>query len=287
MGLARAPLWDLMRRRSAQAHASGALYRIESEPHLVPDEGVEFVVRLATDFQRQVAVMPRNRPGANPFLPPEPALYLGDISPTHYALLNKYHVIENHLLVVTRDYVDQEVLLDPADFEALVASLPDDVPALAFYNGGKGSGASQAHKHLQVVTLPLSPASPLPMAPRIESGSALPFRHAIARLAPGDMERPLVLHAAYRDLLSTAGIAPEAGTGPERQSAPYNVLITPGWMLLVPRSQPTFERVAVNALAFAGAMFVREPWQLDAVRRIGPMQVLSHAVTADNARPPA
>ena len=278
-------LWPLIAERSVEAHASGALYRIESEPHYVTDQGVEFAVRLATDFARQVATMPRNRPGSNPFLPPEPALYLGDVSPTHYALLNKYHVIENHLLVVTREYVDQEVLLDLADFEALVASLPDEMPAIGFYNGGHGSGASQAHKHLQVVTLPLSPRASIPMAARIESGD-LPFLHAVARLAPGEALAPRALHAAYREVLAQAGIAAVPREGREWQSAPYNLLITRAWMLLVPRSPDTFERVAINALAFAGAFFVREPEQLEAVRRLGPMNVLAHAGKPDPDPPP-
>lgn len=262
--------------RSAEAHASGALYRIESEPHYITDQDVEFVVRLATDFERQAATMPRNGPG-NPFLPPEPPLYLGEISPTHFALLNKYHVIENHLLLVTREYVDQEALLDTADFEALAASLPRNLPAIGFYNGGRGSGASQAHKHLQVVTLPLSPHAEIPMARRLASGPELAFGHAMARLAPGDMDRPATLHGAYRDLLTRGGIEALQREGRERQSAPYNLLVTREWMLLVPRSQASFERVAINALAFAGAMFVRHEEQLAAVRAIGPMAVLAQA----------
>ena len=270
-------LWGLIARRSAEAHASGAMYRIASEPHFIADGGVEFVVRLATDFDRQAATMPRNRPGANPFLPPDPPLYLRDLSPTHFALLNKYHVIENHLLVVTRGYVDQEVLLDRADFGALAASLPADIPAIAFYNAGRGSGASEAHKHLQVVTLPLSPRAALPLSARIEAGAALPFMHALAPLAPGEMRDPAALHAIYRGLLAAAGIEAQARDGMEWQSGPYNLLVTREWMLLVPRSQPAFERVAINALAFAGAMFVRHAEQLEAVRALGPMAVLAQA----------
>lgn len=270
-------LWPLVRERSAAAHACGALYRIESEPHYAIDHGVEFVVRLAIDFERQAKVMPRNRPGANPFLPPEPPLYLRDISPTHYALLNKYHVIEHHLLVVTRDYVDQEALLDLADFEALVACLPEDTPAIGFYNGGRGSGASQSHKHLQVVTLPLSPRAALPIAALFESGAELSFRHARAPLAGGEAFAPQALLASYRELLARAGITARSHEGREWQSAPYNLLVTREWMLLVPRTQTTFERVPINALAFAGALFVREAAQLEAVRRAGPMAVLAQA----------
>ena len=250
------------------------MYRIESEPHYVADQGVEFVVRLAIDFERQVAVMPRNRPG-NPFLPHDPPLYLGDVSPTHFALLNKYHVIENHLLVVTREYVDQEVLLDVADFEALLASLPADTPAIGFYNGGRGSGASQPHKHLQVVTLPLSPRAPVPMAPLLDGASPrLPFRHAFAGI---DRREPAALHACYRELMKQAGLGALTGHRPERQSHPYNLLVASDWMLLVPRARESFEGIPLNSLAFAGAFFVRRQAQLEAVRRIGPMAVLAQA----------
>ena len=43
-------LWDEVRKRSAAAHASGALYRIASEPFFVEDGGIEFVVRRAVDW---------------------------------------------------------------------------------------------------------------------------------------------------------------------------------------------------------------------------------------------
>jgi ATP adenylyltransferase len=218
--------------------------------------------------------MPRNRPG-NPFLPPDAPLYLGDVSPTHFALLNKYHVIENHLLVVTREYVDQEVLLDLADFEALAASMPPDMPAIGFYNGGRGSGASQPHKHLQVVTLPLSPRAEIPMAALLEgTAPRLPFAHAFVRIESRD---PAALHACYRELLKRAGLGALTGHHPERQSHPYNVVIARDWMLLVPRSRERFEGIPLNSLAFVGAMFVRHEEQLQAVRRMGPMAILAQA----------
>ena len=247
------------------------MYRIESEPHFIVDQGVEFVVRLATDFERQVARMPRNKPG-NPFLPPDEPLYLGPVSPTHFALLNKYHVIENHLLVVTREYVDQEVLLDLADFEALVACLPADTPAIGFYNGGSGSGASQPHKHLQVVTLPLSPRAAIPLEPLLVDGA--PFPHAFARI---DRREPAALHACYRELLQQAGLGALPGPGAARQSHPYNLVIARDWMMVVPRSRDRFEGVPLNSLAFVGAFFVRRQEQLEAVRRLGPLAVLAHA----------
>lgn len=264
--------WHEVRQRAAAAHASGAMYRIESEPFLVKDGGVDFVVRQYVDFKGQLARQPRSRPG-NPLLEPEAELLVGDVTPTHRAILNKYHVIESHLLVVTREFVDQNALLDAADFDAVARCFPPHVPALAFYNGGTGSGASQPHRHLQLVTLPMAPWADIPMAPLLAAEPPqLPFPHAFVRSGMNDPER---LHEAYRGLLATVGIRGVAAPGGERQTEPYNLLVTRDWMLLVPRSRDAFEGVSINSLAYAGAMLVREPHQLDAIRRVGPMGVLA------------
>ena len=271
-----ADIWARVRERSAAAHASGALYRIESEPFFVEDDGVEFIVRRAVDYPRQLAMQPKSRPG-NPFTDPEPDLLIGDVGPRHRALLNKYHVVENHLLVITREFVDQEVLLDLADFQALVACLPGDERAIAFYNGGRDSGASQPHKHLQVVTLPLSPHLPIPMAPRlVPDPPRLPFPHAFARL---DDVEPARLLACYRELLGRAGIRASAAADGERQSQSYNMLLGPGWMLVVPRTRDRFEGVPINSIAFAGGLFVRDDKELEAVRTVGPFSILAHVCT--------
>ena len=49
------------------------MYRIESEPFLVQDAGVDFVVRVATDYAAQALRQPKGRPG-NPFANPSRAL---------------------------------------------------------------------------------------------------------------------------------------------------------------------------------------------------------------------
>jgi len=248
------------------------MYRIESEPFLVPDAGVDFVVRVATDYAAQAARQPKGKPG-NPFLEPETDLFVADVSPTHVALLNKYHVIESHLLVITRAFVDQEVLLDLADFEALARCFPSETPAIAFYNGGRDAGASQPHKHLQVVSLPMAPWADIPMAPLLDAAPVrLPFLHAFARTGVGDAAK---MHEVYCHLLAQVGIQRSRSIEGERQSGPYNLLVTRDWMLLVPRSRDAFVRASINSLAYAGALFVREPHQLDAIRKVGPMSVLA------------
>jgi len=100
----------------------------------------------------------------------------------------------------------------------------------------------------------------------------LPFRHAFARLAPQASAQ--ALHDVYRKLLHQCGISAVAAADGELQSAPYNLLLRRGWMLVVPRSQPCFESIAVNGLGFAGSLFLRSQDELDRVRSVGPMQVL-------------
>lgn len=77
--------------------------------------------------------------------------------PSHELLLNKFPVSMNHALIVTRDFEEQEDALNVRDLAATWAVL-DAMPGaggMAFFNRGRESGASQRHKHLQVVPLPL------------------------------------------------------------------------------------------------------------------------------------
>jgi ATP adenylyltransferase len=261
--------WTEVVDRAEAAIASGAMHSFECKLEFVQDAGVEFVVRVATRFPQGETA--GGRTGAAPALPhdpfaaPEPALVVRDLTPTHRAILNKFSVLREHLLVATRAYEDQRELLDERDFEALAICM-EDAEVLAFYNGGAEAGASQSHKHLQVVTLPLSPRHSVPMDTRLGADEALPFRHAFLRLAPGQSTRPAEMLAAYLGLHREAGLeAPQ----------PYNLLVTHEWMLVVPRARERFEAISINSLAFAGSFFVRDAKHAHALAAAHPMKVLA------------
>lgn len=295
--LAHGALWSRVQRRQEEAFASGALKPIDTALEFIEDDGVRFLVRVVAnlarkdaDRLRQVEQSRSSGASTNPFLPYEEALFVADLSTTHLTLLNKFNVIDHHLLIVTRRFVQQETLLDLADFQALCQVLAER-EGLGFYNGGAAAGASQPHKHLQWVPLPLVDAMPwgpfdtlLRDAVRggAETVPGLPFRHAFAALDPALAERPFalaeVLHERYQTLLQRLGMGPIRIDGEIRQSGPYNLLVTRDWLLLVPRRQEEFAGISINALGFVGSLFVRNQAQLDTLKSRGPMAVL-RAVT--------
>lgn len=270
----------------SRATRSGALQTIRTERAIIEDAGIPFLVRwvssLSAKDSARVAAAGHRDPDFNPFLPPEHDLTVGPVSDTHLAILNKYPVIERHLLLITRDFEDQRVPLGLADFSAL-ASTVSSLGGLGFYNGGTEAGASQAHKHLQWV--PDSPDSvsietftaalPSGLAPMSTAcHPGLSWKHAFVRLhraeGSNSTDAGRTMLAAFRRGAEHVGIDPDANPMP-----PYNMLTGNDWMLVLPRSRERYEDISVNALGFAGSLFVRSPSQIETIRRMGPLQLLA------------
>ena len=243
---------------------SGALEPINTTIEVVEDAGVRFQLRQVDSLERKRRHTRSRPPGFNPFLPPEPGLFVAELSASHRCLLNKFPVLSRHLLVVPRTFEDQRQLLTVADFAATWPCL-ELLSGLAFYNGGLVAGASQRHKHLQVVPLPLVPGEAgVPIA----AAEVLPFRHARRDFA--GVPDPVTLHACYVALLQELALWRDDGW----QVGPYNLLLTRSWMLVVPRIRESWKKCSVNALGFAGALLVKNEARAQRVRDAGPMRIL-------------
>jgi sulfate adenylyltransferase (ADP) / ATP adenylyltransferase len=287
-------LWQTITCNTARALKSGVLMPIPSDYEFVEDGGIRFIVRMAPSLARKDDIREQQEREsqatggkADPFLPYEKDLFVTDISDTHIALLNKFNVVEHHLLIVTRHFEEQEMLLTVKDLEALWICMAEN-GGLGFYNGGRRAGASEEHKHLQLVPLPLIPGGPdVPINPlledvKIEGGVGIvpgfPFLNVFARLhrdlgqSPPDAAENNF--EVYREMLQRLGMETPERERPKRQSKPYCLLITREWMLLVPRSREFFNSVSINSLGFAGALLVRNRDQLDKLKESGPMEAL-------------
>ncbi|WP_414581623.1 ATP adenylyltransferase family protein [Scytonema sp. PCC 10023] len=285
-------LWKRVIEQTEHALRCKALVSIPTEYEFVEQGGVRFLVRVLSNLARKEAAKQKQEKQTtssgkefNPFLPYEEDLFVADISDTHVCILNKYNVADYHLLLITRAFEEQETLLTLQDFTAMWACLAQ-IDGLVFYNGGKTAGASQRHKHLQLVPLPLVPTEPqIPIEPLLASAKfqnvgtipELPFVHAFTRLDPDWAKSPLQAAQAtllcYNKMLRDLSLK-NGDISSNRQSGAYNLLVTRQWMLIVPRSHESFESIAVNSLGFAGSLFVRNEQQMQIIKDLGPMTLL-------------
>ena len=286
-------LWAKTRERTEAARECGALKSIETEYQLIQQRDIPFVVRTLSNLARKEQARKRQdrqekQTGKkiNPFLPYEPELFVGDISATHICLLNKFNVVDNHLLIVTRVFEEQTDLLNLDDFAALWFCL-QEIDGLAFFNGGKIAGASQQHKHLQLIPLPFLPdVVDLPLEQAIANAElhdafgkidSFPFRHGIAtlNLSPQHSTETAaqMMLQSYRQLLKQVGFEIDPQT--KTQPGAYNFLATRNWILIVPRSQESFQNISVNSLGFAGSLFVRDLASLKLLKELTPLKLLT------------
>jgi len=294
MEIQKGTLWQQVVRVTRNALQSGALIPVPTEYEFIEDSGIRFFVRILSALQRKDEARKQQEKESsesgrqcNPFLPYEKELFVADISETHAAILNKFNVLEHHLLIVTRHFEDQETLLTPDDFWALWSCMTE-YDGLGFYNGGEAAGASQRHKHLQMVPLPIAPeGAEIPVGPLLSKAvfdgnfgtvPAFPFLHVFTRFDPEIVESPSDAAAKsfdlYCEMLRRAGMTSPGREGLQRQSCPYCLLVTRKWMLLVPRSREFFGSISINSLGFAGALLVRNKEQMEMVKKCGPMNVL-------------
>lgn len=286
------PLLARLAEAARKAKEGGALRSIASRVEWLPfgdAGGAEAPLRVAEALERKEAETQRRRRepagaraqgggDADALGRAEPLLVVErEWTATHSLLLNKFNVAEPHVLLVTRAFEPQESGLSEADAEA-AQRLLDGGGWLVFYNCGPLSGASQPRKHLQAVRWPFD-KRPLPLdaaataavaarSDRVTVAPGLPFRHAL-RATSG-----VGLLAASREVL--ARVVPGGGGG-----GSYNLLATREWVLAVPRvashyvCEASGARVPVNALGFAGSLFVRSGELAAAVRRAGVAAVLA------------
>lgn len=264
-----------------RAVETGALCPIATSLHHVQHRGVRFVVRMLAgrNAKPHAGQMPAIGAPHNPFLPYDPALFVADLPPAHVCLLNKFPVVANHLLVVTREYAAQDELLDAGDFAALARCMAQ-VDGLAFYNAGRVAGASQHHKHLQVAPFPLDPeGADLPVEAvlgtpavegRIGQVAALSFAHCFAWLPQDVAADAAAMAELYRTMLAAAGV----WEGGDTLLRPYNWLATHRWAMVVPRTAEKVAGMSVNALGFAGSLLVRDAAQLAWLEEFGPLAAL-------------
>lgn len=280
-------LWDNIVRSYNRAQDSGAASKMDTSIECLEtsNPSVTFILRITASL-RDKPKPPKDgkvgKPDNDPFLPYDEALWVQHLSPSHTLLLNKFNVVEHHVLVVTREFEQQTEPLNVQDLTATwqtMQAFPKG--ALAYFNCGPESGASQPHKHIQIVPLPLADEALQPpfddildrtwqeVACKDEqpcSVHQLPYQNYFCKVSPESGANTIL--SIYQALLLAAspkGVAPQS----------YNVILSKQYMVLVPRQQERIDAIAVNALAFAGTILISSKAGLQDVKDKGPFAVLA------------
>ena len=267
---------------AAEAKASGALVPLKTSlTHLMGEGGTSFELRhllSATPKHLRAA-----GPKPNPFLPWDQRLEVERIGDSHVVILNKYPVQSAHMLLITQTWQPQTGWLSLDDWRAL-ALVDATTTGLWFFNSGPNAGASQPHRHLQL--LPRAAGEPIcarqdwfrrcAADPTVLADDPL-FRSS--RVAP--LTSPLTGETLHRIYLSLAG---ELGLGsPSNDSCPrgaYNLLLSRQWMAIVRRQTEGIRGFSVNALGFAGSLLSTDESDREWIQRSGPEALLRAVIEA-------
>lgn len=307
---------ERIRAVSATAYEAGSLKPAETKVTNIAGTGTTppFQVRLLRKQNKPARVCDNAQDTSkkqtkkqNPFLPYDASLFVQDVSPAHVLLLNKFPVTRDHALLVTREYEAQSGLLSERDHEAMWRCL-NDTHGLAFYNAGAMAGASQPHKHLQLLPAPVAQGwarAPFDDALRVPAacglgelyaGRGLSFMYAATGMhdvavecdvkvaAATSMQRYTMLLAALdKRLVNEVGDMTVMGRDDlDARPFAYNMVVCEDWMVVVPRRAECWLDVSVNALGFIGCLLVRSERALAQVVRQGGMAVLQGVTFADD-----
>ncbi|EGC28455.1 hypothetical protein DICPUDRAFT_44241 [Dictyostelium purpureum] len=95
----------------------------------------------------------------DPFLPCDKDLFVQELYDRHNLVLNKYNVSNYHSIIATKEFENQTDPLNEFDFKAIWKCIRE-CNMLCFFNCGPNSGASQPHKHVQLLTTPFVAEEP-------------------------------------------------------------------------------------------------------------------------------
>ncbi|KAI4756489.1 putative bis-tetraphosphatase [Aureobasidium sp. EXF-3400] len=252
-------------------------------------------------------------PKPDPFENPSSDLLIPNIpsaNPSHVLVLNKYPVIPQHFIIATKLNKQQTHMLEQDDLAATHACLKaweenkQNGKLFAFFNSGEHSGASQAHRHLQFLSVdemkrdqkdisswdPLVERmleAPAKEAPELRSNPGLPFTHYALPLPQGPS--PETLYSVYNKLYEAAAAAVRSYISSNKHSGlelhpseggsspiSYNLAMTTSAMAIVPRRNEgapikndqgvEVGSVALNGTLLAGTLMVKLEDEWNALR---------------------
>ncbi|KAG7381931.1 bifunctional AP-4-A phosphorylase/ADP sulfurylase [Phytophthora pseudosyringae] len=287
-----------------RATQSQALKKITAGYELLPasEHGIRYIL-WAADAAHSKPKPASRKDAAKTFRDPfakenlEQDLFVTQLHGTHNLVLNKFNVVDEHVVLPTIEFAPQEQPLDAADLRAMWTAM-QGLDAFAFFNCGFESGASQPHKHMQLMTYPSMKAiTGLDMPPLLHfidqklreylttetvQLPGLPFCHFLHRINLADdvdSEKAaadiVAIYDKVLEQMNSTEYPRSAATSSTPLPVAYNLLLTSSFLFLIPRKAQGFNGIEVNAIGFIGSFFVRNDEQRGFFETHGgPMELL-------------
>tara|TARA_B100001250_G_scaffold72456_1_gene58804 strand:+ start:1108 stop:1947 length:840 start_codon:yes stop_codon:yes gene_type:complete len=221
-------------------------------------------------------------PKKNPFIPWDYRLQIENVNDNHTLILNKYPVQLGHMLLITNTWEPQNGWLNIEDFEA-ISNVDNDTTGLWFFNSSKEAGASQPHRHFQLLRRDNNEL----ICPRYKWFCSLlnnnedvysKLNRSISIKARKTNNNSISndLFNAYKSMcidmnLGNINIH-------NRPLKPYNLLITKEWIALITRSKDRSYGFSINGLGFAGYFLATQKSEINILTKFGPEKILSNVV---------
>ncbi|RDA94784.1 hypothetical protein CP533_4224 [Ophiocordyceps camponoti-saundersi (nom. inval.)] len=280
----------LVKTAFAKAKADGALTFYPTKAAVV-----SFQIRFSPALANKPKPKPASTPSqaVDPFANPPPSLYVAAVGEEHYLVLNKFAIVAEHLILATTGFEPQSGLLSVRDLDALLACLRayGQRDLFAFFNCGVHSGASQPHRHVQLLPVEgmrqgvLAADEEAGWEPLIERQSLLDEAPFVSFAEDIDAETSSAANVRdaylrlYRKACRALGVDADGQVDGEARVS-YNLAMTAGRLVVCPRRAEGDGEVSLNGTLLAGTALVksedvwealvREPGRLKGVlERVG------------------
>ena len=238
-------------------------------------KGNDFIIRELdiTKFKKNTLIGPK----INPFKPWDKILEIDSIGNGHQLILNKYPVQLGHVLLITNEWKEQNGWLDIKDWEA-IKEVNKDTSGLWFFNSGPLAGASQPHRHIQLLRRDPSELS-CPREKWILALNNLNYKNEkfskniiLKKFSKSLNEENI--HEIYKDLSYKLGLGDPRND--KKPKYPYNLIFTDRWMIIIKRKTDNLFGISINALGFAGYILVTENSDIKYLGELGPEKLLEN-----------
>ena len=218
-------------------------------------------------------------PKQNPFCPWDKILEIDKIDDDHQLILNKYPVQKGHILLITNNWKPQNGWLDINDWKA-IQKVNKDTSGLWFFNSSPIAGASQPHRHFQLLRRSKDeiscPREKWFLEMKLDKDRDSKLKKNIIVSKFNFLENSISLYELYLELCMKLGLGDTISDLKPRY--PYNLLITNKWIAIIKRSNDHIHGFSINGLGFAGYLLVTEKSDINYLKKFGPEKLLESFV---------